>query len=103
MARKNTNKKAVATEEEVKEVQETRVEATESPVVGGEAIDDAEQSNEEADERVSIEELSSDSAENNQEQEEGIASDEDDTSVSQKPSFNSHTFGYSWNGMEMDW
>ena len=54
-----------------------------------------------ADEALSLDK-SKVEAENNQD-EEPSGSNDDDIEAAPKKSFNSHMFGYSWNGMEMDW
>lgn len=104
MAKKNINKKVKA-EEKVKDVQEPIVEAAEE-TAANEEVEASETVVEKPTEEVADETLSLDKskveAENNQD-EEPSGSNDDDIEAAPKKSFNSHMFGYSWNGMEMDW
>lgn len=104
MAKKNINKKVKA-EEKVKDVQEPIVEAAEE-TAANEEVEASETVVEKPTEEVADEALSLDKskveAENNQD-EEPSGSNDDDIEAAPKKSFNSHMFGYSWNGMEMDW
>ena len=104
MAKKNINKKVKA-EEEVKDVQEPIVEAAEE-TAANEEVEASETVVEKPTEEVADEALSLDEgkveAENNQDEEPSGAND-DGIEAAPKKSFNSHMFGYSWNGMEMDW
>lgn len=104
MAKKNINKKVKA-EEEVKDVQEPIVEAAEE-TAANEEVEVSETVVEKPTEEVADKALSLDKskveAENNQDEEPSGAND-DDIEAAPKKSFNSHMFGYSWNGMEMDW
>lgn len=104
MAKKNINKKVKA-EEEVKDVQEPIVKAAEE-TAANEEVEASETVVEKPTEEVADEALSLDKskveAENNQDEEPSGAND-DDIEAAPNKSFNSHMFGYSWNGMEMDW
>lgn len=104
MAKKNINKKVKA-EEEVKDVQEPIVKAAEE-TAANEEVEASDTVVEKPTEEVADEALSLDKskveAENNQD-EEPSGSNDDDIEAAPKKSFNSHMFGYSWNGMEMDW
>lgn len=104
MAKKNINKKVKA-EEKVKDIQEPIVEAAEE-TAANEEVEASETVVEKPTEEVADETLSLDKskveAENNQD-EEPSGSNDDDIEAAPKKSFNSHMFGYSWNGMEMDW
>lgn len=104
MAKKNINKKVKA-EEKVKDVQEPIVEAAEE-TAANEEVEASDTVVEKPTEEVADEALSLDKskveAENNQD-EEPSGSNDDDIEAAPKKSFNSHMFGYSWNGMEMDW
>lgn len=104
MAKKNINKKVKA-EEKVKDVQEPIVEAADE-TAANEEVEASETVVEKPTEEVADEALSLDKskveAENNQD-EEPSGSNDDDIEAAPKKSFNSHMFGYSWNGMEMDW
>lgn len=104
MAKKNINKKVKA-EEKIKEVQEPIVEAAEE-TAANEEVEASDTVAEKPTEEVADEALSLDKskveAENNQDEEPSGAND-DDIEAAPKKSFNSHMFGYSWNGMEMDW
>lgn len=104
MAKKNINKKVKA-EEKVKEVQEPIVEAADE-TAANEEVEASDTVVEKPTEEVADEALSLDKskveAENNQD-EEPSGSNDDDIEAAPKKSFNSHMFGYSWNGMEMDW
>lgn len=104
MAKKNINKKVKA-EEEVKDVQEPIVKAAEKTAANEEveASDTVvEKPTEEAADVALSLDKSKVEAENNQDEEPSGAND-DDIEAAPKKSFNSHMFGYSWNGMEMDW
>lgn len=104
MAKKNINKKVKA-EEKVKDVQEPIVEAADE-TAANEEVEASDTVVEKPTEEVADEALSLDKskveAENNQD-EEPSGSNDDDIEAAPKKSFNSHMFGYSWNGMEMDW
>lgn len=104
MAKKNINKKVKA-EEEVKDVQEPIVEAAEE-TAANEEVEASDTVVEKPTEEVADEALSLDKSkvedENNQD-EEPSGSNDDDIEAAPKKAFNSHMFGYSWNGMEMDW
>lgn len=104
MTKKNINKKVKA-EEKVKDVQEPIVEAAEE-TDANEEVETSDTVTEKPTEEVADEALSLDKskveAENNQDEEPSGAND-DDIEAAPKKSFNSHMFGYSWNGMEMDW
>lgn len=104
MAKKNINKQVKA-EEKVKDVQEPIVEAADE-TAANEEVEASDTVVEKPTEEVADEALSLDKskveAENNQD-EEPSGSNDDDIEAAPKKSFNSHMFGYSWNGMEMDW
>lgn len=100
MAKKNINKKVKA-EEEVKDVQEQIVEAAEETAANEEVEASETIAEELADEALSLDEGKVE-ADNNQDEEPSGANDDDIEAAPKRP-FNSHMFGYSWNGMEMDW